>query len=219
MTTLITVRAVCVVHQLVPVPGRIGVSGIDKRPVAGPVPVHELGLRGDVQADRAHHGGEWKAVYLLSDEDVRQWEDEFGRPVEPGEFGENLRLGGADTTEWVIGTELGVGQSLRLRVTAPRVPCRTFAEHTGRDRWVRRFTEGGRPGAYARVLVPGPVEAGDQVRVLSVPRHGVTIGKVFAGVTPDEAARLLTEHDPADLAPSLLRKLDPATDVRPTDAS
>ena len=60
-----TIRAVCVVEQLITVPGRVGVSAIDKRPVDGPVQVRELGLHGDIQADRKHHGGEWKAVYLL----------------------------------------------------------------------------------------------------------------------------------------------------------
>jgi len=36
---VLTVRAVCVVDQLVEVPGRVGVTAIDKRPVDGPVQV------------------------------------------------------------------------------------------------------------------------------------------------------------------------------------
>ena len=83
---------------------------------------------------------------------------------------------------------------------------------------MRRFTERGRPGAYARVLAAGPVEAGDEIRVVAVPTHGVTIGRVFAGVDDDEARRLLDEYALSDLAPSLVRKLDPATDDRPVDA-
>ena len=67
------------------------------------------------------------------------------------------------------------------------------------------------------MLTPGPVAAGDQIRVVAAPTHGVTIGRVLAGVDDDEARRLLAEFDLADLAPSLVRKLDPATDVRPTD--
>lgn len=217
------VRAVCVVDQLLPVPGRVGVTAIDKRPVAGPVQVREYGLHGDVQADRKHHGGLWKAVYLLSDSDVEQWEPEFGGPVPPGYFGENLRVSGIDTSRLQIGTVLEVGPTsgravLRMEITTPRIPCRTFAHRTGKPGWVRRFTEGGRPGAYARVLAPGPVEAGDEIRVVAVPTHGVTIGRVFAGVDDDEARRLLAEFDRSDLAPSLIRKLDPATDIRPTDA-
>lgn len=211
-----TVRAVCVVDQLLAVPGRVGVSAIDKRPVDGPVQVREYGLHGDVQADRQHHGGVWKAVYLLSDSDVGQWEAEFGGPIPPGYFGENLRVTGVDTSQLQIGTILEVGR-LRMEITTPRIPCQTFAHRVGRPKWVRRFTEGGRPGAYARVLSPGPVEAGDVIRVVTVPTHGVTIARVLSGVDDDEARRLLAEYAVDDLAPSLVRKLDPATDVRPAD--
>lgn len=212
-----TVRAVCVVDQLLEVPGRVGVTAIDKRPVDGPVQLREYGLHGDVQADRQHHGGVWKAVYLLSDSDVEQWEPEFGGPIPPGYFGENLRVAGVDTSQLQIGTVLEVGR-LRMEVTTPRIPCQTFGHHVGKPRWVRRFTRGGRPGAYARVLAAGPVEAGDEIRVVAVPTHGVTIGRVFAGVDDDEARRLLDEYALSDLAPSLVRKLDPATDDRPVDA-
>lgn len=214
-----TVQAVCVVDQLLTVPGRVGVTAIDKQPVDGPVLVREYGLHGDVQADREHHGGVWKAVYLLSDSDVEPWEPEFGGPIPPGYFGENLRVTGLDTAQLPIGTVLEVGEGrLRLEITTPRIPCQTFGDRVGRPRWVRRFTEAGRPGAYARVLRAGPVEAGDEIRVVTVPGHGVTIGRVFAGVDDDEVGRLLAEYDLSDLAPSLVRKLDPATDVRPADS-
>lgn len=212
------VRAVCVVRQLLAVPGRVGVTAIDKRPVDGPVQVREYGLHGDVQADRQHHGGPWKAVYLLSDSDVAQWEPEFGGPIPSGYFGENLRVSGVDTSRLQIGTVLEVGRGpLQLQITTPRIPCRTFAHRVDRPRWIRRFTEGGRPGAYARVLRPGPVEVGDVIRVVTAPTHGVTIARVLAGVDDDEVTRLLAEFRRSELAPSLLRKLDPATDVRPTD--
>ena len=228
MPASFTVRAVCVVDQLLAVPGRVGVTAIDKRPVEGPVQVREYGLHGDVQADRKHHGGVWKAVYLLSDSDVEQWEPEFGGPIPPGFFGENLRVTGVDTSQLQIGTVLEVAAAgaagaagapgLRMEVTTPRIPCQTFAHRVGKPRWVRRFTEGGRPGAYARVLAPGPVGAGDEIRVVSVPTHGVTIGRVLSGVDDDEVSRLLAEYDLSELAPSLVRKLDPATDDRPVDA-
>ena len=216
MTGSFAVRAVCVVDQLLTVPGRVGVSGIDKRPVDGPVQVREYGLHGDVQADRKHHGGVWKAVFLLSDSDVEQWEPDFGGPIPPGYFGENLRVTGVDTSQLQIGTVLEVG-SLRMEITAPRIPCQTFAYRVGKPKWVRRFTEGGRPGAYARVLAAGPVEAGDVIRAVTVPSHGVTVGRVFDGVDDDDVTRLLDEYAVADLAPSLVRKLDPTTDIRPVD--
>src|ERR671916_54541 len=42
-------------------------------------------------------------------------------------------------------------------VTGARIPCRTFGERMGEDRWVRRFGDRGLSGAYLRVLRPGDV--------------------------------------------------------------
>ena len=64
------VTHVCVTERLHKDPGRVGVTAIDKRAVDGPVHVRDLGLFGDVQADRANHGGRDKAVYLFSAADI-----------------------------------------------------------------------------------------------------------------------------------------------------
>ena len=69
-----SVLAVCRVHQLLPDPlGSVGVTAIDKRPIEGPVKVHKLGVHGDVQASRLHHGGEDQAIYAYSQEDADYW--------------------------------------------------------------------------------------------------------------------------------------------------
>lgn len=88
--------AVCVVHQLRPDAGYIGVTAIDKRAVSGPVRVRPLGAYGDVQADRKHHGGLDKALYAYAQEDADFWQSELGRDLPPGWFGENLRTEGLD---------------------------------------------------------------------------------------------------------------------------
>ncbi len=76
-----TVDAVCVVHQLTPDPGSVGTTAIDKRPVEGPVRVRALGLHGDVQTDRAHHGGPEKAVYAYAAADAAWWAEALGRDL------------------------------------------------------------------------------------------------------------------------------------------
>ena len=57
--------------------------------------------------------------------------------------------------------------------------------------WVKRFTQGGAPGAYLRVIAPGPVAAGDPVTVVHRPGHGVTIGDTFPRGEPAAMRRLL----------------------------
>lgn len=197
------VTAVCRVDRLLPDSGTIGVTAIDKRPVAGKVRVRPLGLYADVQADRKHHGGEDQAVYAYADEDAAYFAASLGREIPPGLFGENLRTTGVDVTGAVTGERWRIGETLELEVTIPRIPCGTFARRMGVDKWVRRFTEEGRPGAYLRVVKSGPVAAGDPVVVTHRPAHGVTIGEVFAGLTPERARAVLESRE--RLAPKVVR--------------
>ncbi|MDY1004731.1 MOSC domain-containing protein [Curtobacterium sp. CFBP9011] len=198
------VTAVCRVEQLLRDSGTIGITAIDKRPVDGPVRVRPLGLHADVQADRKHHGGEDQAVYVYADEDAAYFAEQLDRPVPPGLFGENLRTTGVDVTGLVIGERLRLGDTLELEVTIPRIPCGTFARRMKVDKWVKRFAEEGRPGAYLRVRKSGSVAAGDAVTVLERPEHGVTIGQMFAGLTAEQATALLAMGD--RLAPKVVRE-------------
>lgn len=198
------VTAVCRVEQLLPDSGTIGITAIDKRPVDGPVRVRPLGLHADVQADRKHHGGEDQAVYVYADEDAAYFAEQLDRPIPPGLFGENLRTTGVDVTGLVIGERLRLGDTLELEVTIPRIPCGTFARRMKVDKWVKRFAEEGRPGAYLRVRKSGSVAAGDAVTVLERPEHGVTIGQMFAGLTAEQATAVLAMGD--RLAPKVVRE-------------
>lgn len=202
------VTAVCRVDRLLPDSGTIGVTAIDKRPVTGKVQVRPLGLYADVQADRKHHGGEDQAVYAYADEDAEYFAASLGREIPPGLFGENLRTTGVDVTGAVTGERWRIGETLELEVTIPRIPCGTFARRMGVDKWVRRFTEEGRPGAYLRVVKSGPVAAGDPVLVTHRPAHGVTIGEVFAGLTPERARAVLESGE--RLAPKVVRDVSKA---------
>src|SRR5690349_5196074 len=77
-------------------------TGIDKRPVAGPVEVTApgsegtgaVGLAGDRVYDVKHHGGSDQAVYAYAREDLDHWESELNRPLTNGVFGENLTTAG-----------------------------------------------------------------------------------------------------------------------------
>ena len=158
-------------------------SGIDKRPVAGPVRVEPLGLVGDSILDTAHHGGLSQAVYAYALEDQEWWArelgDELGRPITPGSFGENLTVSGIAVNEARPGERWAIG-SVVLEVTGPRTPCSTFAGFIGVPQWVRRFVVAERPGAYLRVVTPGELGADEAVEVSPGPPGVPTIREVFA---------------------------------------
>ncbi|MET8857110.1 MOSC domain-containing protein [Streptomyces sp. NPDC004579] len=170
-----------------------GVTGIDKRPVDGPVRVTApgpkgaggSGLAGDTVCDLRHHGGDDQAVYAMAREDLDDWERELGRTLPNGVFGENLTTLGLDVSGALIGERWRIGSGLVLEVTCGRIPCRTFQEHLGERRWVRRFTQRGAPGAYLRVIEPGEIRSGDPVEIVHRPGHDVTVAVQFRAATTE----------------------------------
>ena len=174
----------------------VRVTGIDKRPVSEPVMVREPGPRGaggsgvvgDPICDLRHHGGSDQAVYSYAREDLDIWERDLERTLRCGAFGENLTTQGIDVTASLIGERWLVGDRCLLEVTSPRIPCRTFAGWLAEERWIRRFTRRGVPGAYLRVITPGEVRAGDAITVVQRPDHDITIGFMFRAMTTEKSS-------------------------------
>jgi MOSC domain-containing protein YiiM len=172
-----------------------GVTGIDKRPVDGPVRVAApgpegigaSGLAGDAVCELRHHGGNDQAVYAFAREDLDDWERELGRPLAGGVFGENLTTAGIDVSGAKIGERWRVGAEVVLEVTSGRIPCLTFQGHMGEKGWVRRFTQKGVSGAYLRVIEPGEIRAGDPIEIVHRPDHEVTVAFQFRAVTLERA--------------------------------
>jgi MOSC domain-containing protein YiiM len=198
-----SVTAVCVVHQILEDPlGQTGSTAIDKRAVAGPVPVGSLGLAGDAQCDTKHHGGPYQAVYANADEDARWWSEQLGRPVQAGLFGENLRTRGLDLGSVLIGERWRIGDgpdAVLVQVTKPRVPCQTFKRRMDEPHWVKRFTQAGRPGVYLKVEQGGVLVAGAPVAVLDRPAHRVTALEAFRHDDPAAMGRLLAADAAGDV--------------------
>lgn len=170
-----------------------GLTGIDKRPVDGPVRVSApgpkgtagSGLVGDAVCDLKHHGGNDQAVYAFAREDLDQWERELGRTLANGCFGENITTDGLDVSGALIGERWRIGPTVVLEVSSGRIPCRTFQGHLGEQGWVRRFTRKGATGAYLRVIEPGEIRAGDRVEIVHRPAHGVTAAMEFRATTTE----------------------------------
>ncbi|MFC8504798.1 MOSC domain-containing protein [Streptomyces sp. NPDC057411] len=169
-----------------------GMTGIDKRPVEGPVRVEapasgaSSGLAGDSVCDLRFHGGADRAVYAFAREDLDLWERELGRPLAAGSFGENLTTRGLDVNGALVGERWRVGSDLVLEVTGGRIPCRTFAGFVQEDAWVRRFNgSAAGPGALLRVIAPGEIRAGDPIEVVHRPSHPVTLTRLHHAATVD----------------------------------
>jgi len=157
--------------------GRRFTTAIVKTPAAGPVALRGVNFAGDDQADRTVHGGPDKAVYAYAAEDYAWWEGELGAPLGPGTFGENLTTAAVDTSGAVVGERWRIGGAL-LEVAGPRVPCYKLGWRMNDVHFIKRFGLALRPGAYLRIVEPGPVERGNAVEVLARPAHGFTVREV-----------------------------------------
>jgi len=190
---------------------QLAMTGIDKRPVDRPVLVRapgpkktglHSGLVGDPIGDIKHHGGDDQAVYAYAREDYDWWEEELGRQLAGGAFGENLTTEGIDVNAALIGEIWRIGDELELQPTFGRVPCATFQARMQEPQWLKRFTKANRTGAYLRVITPGQVQAGDAISVVYRPVKSVSIAEAFRIYMVDRGslARLLdAESLPADL--------------------
>lgn len=149
-------------------------TGILKTPVLGRVRVDGVNLHGDDQADRNAHGGPDRVAYAYASEDYAWWARELGGDLSPGTFGENLTLRGIDVNGARIGERWRIGTAI-FQVTSPRVPCFKLATVMRDPRFVKRFAEALRPGAYLSIVEPGDVGTGDEVHVVATPAHALTL--------------------------------------------
>ena len=188
-------------------------SGIFKTPQEGAVELRRDGLAGDRIGDTAYHGGVDQAVYLYGQPDIDHWNSAAGGlegACGPGYLGENLTLDGW-WPDLRIGDRLHIG-AVALEISAPRTPCATLAARVGQRDFVRRFAAAGRPGAYARVLVPGALQAGQDGELERASAQHPTLVAVFdllhGRTPPAERAALIAATLAAPVARRVRRKLE-----------
>ncbi len=144
--------------------GKSGFTGIFKEPRDGAaVFAGRLGLEGDTISDTENHGGPDQAVYVYGTPDYEWWENELGRKLSPGTFGENLTVSGLESASLDVGDRLVIGGGATFEVTGPRIPCGTISARMGDRLFVKKFRAAERPGVYCRVIHEGEVRAGDEV--------------------------------------------------------
>lgn len=150
------------------------------------------GVIGDFIGSSKHHGGDSQAVYAFAREEIDRWAEDLGCELVNGAFGENLTTSGLGVDAALIGERWQVGDAAVLAVCGPRVPCATFALSMGVERWVERFADRGRTGAYLSVESPGTVRTGDKIVVIERPEHDIDVPTVFRALQGDREAAART---------------------------
>lgn len=148
------------------------VSGIAKKPLRGPWRITSLGIEGDAQGDKKHHGGAEKALHHYPRDHYAAWQCEFGpHPLleAPGAFGENLSTHGWTETSVCIGDVVRFG-SVLLQVSQGRQPCFRLNRRFDRADMAVQVQRTGRTGWYYRVREEGVVDEGTELAVVDRPQ-------------------------------------------------
>ncbi len=189
--------------------GRTIASAFVKRPAAGRVRVHSLGVEGDEHVYEGH-GGRDGAVLVYSSDHYPFWRDLGIDLPEVGAFAENLTVAGLTEAEVHLGDTFEVG-SCAVQVTEPRAPCYKIAARYGRKDISIVVQETGFTGYLMRVLREGEVAAGDEMRLVERDTsHAVTVAQAGRIVNVDrndlDGARRLLDIDA--LSASIKRTLE-----------
>jgi len=144
----------------------VWVSAIFKDVIAGPVRLARTNLEGDEQADLRVHGGPDKAVCVYAADHLPFWRTTLQREdVAPGAFGENFSVSGLVEDQVCIGDIYEIG-SASVQVSQPRSPCWKLGRKWARPDLPKIVIREGKTGWYVRVLQPGEVEAGQELRLV-----------------------------------------------------
>ena len=165
-------------------------TGIWKHSVDGPIELRGVNFVGDDQADRTVHGGVDKAVYAYAIEDYDFWAGREAFPISAGLFGENLTVRGLDLSGALVGERWRVGTAL-LEVAQPRLPCYKLGIRVDDSRFLKRFQQALRPGAYLRIIEEGAIQAGDRIQVIERPSHTVTMRLMVESLDDESKARAI----------------------------
>jgi len=131
-------------------------TGTRKEPCGEGIFIVDHGLEGDAHAA----AGIARQVSLLAEESIKKMQGQ-GIELKPGDFAENLTIGGMELFTLPVGTRLNIGEEVVLEISQIGKAC-----HKG----CAIFQAVGacvmpKEGVFARVIRNGTVRTGDSVEV------------------------------------------------------
>lgn len=159
--------------------------------------VGALGLAGDNQKEKKHHGGPTKAVLIYGAAHYAMWQHALRphaeqhadklRTMSPaidasvygfGAFGENLTIDGVRESTVCLGDIWQIGECV-LQITEPRGPCATLTRRWMRPALLDEVRVTAAAGWYNAVLTEGAVRTGDCATLVTRIQTEWTLERVF----------------------------------------
>ncbi|WP_339723129.1 MOSC domain-containing protein [uncultured Paraglaciecola sp.] len=177
-------------------------TGIDKQAVST-VTVDELGIQGDIQADKRFHGGPQKALHqyaLRSYEKIIKRYPLLHKQARPGMIGENLSAKGMHEHNVCIGDIYNLGSAI-VQISSPRIPCWKIDAKFKQPDLNRFISQHRLNGWYYRVLQGGEITLNDEFQLQQRPNAQVTVDtmlKVIYAETDAQTIELATHAEGLD---------------------
>lgn len=140
-------------------------TGIFKFPVDS-ISLGTEDVDNDHVIDRKYHGGVDKACYLYSADRYSFWKERYPETVSDyGAMGENITVVGLDENALNVGDTYKLGEAI-VQISEHREPCYKLNVRLNAHTGIKDFIALGHCGTYCRVLKPGIVRAGDELKLL-----------------------------------------------------
>jgi MOSC domain-containing protein YiiM len=143
-------------------------SAIQKLKRPGPWEITHLGIEGDEQANKKHHGGVEKAIHHYPYDHYRYWRDILGDHAlldQPGAFGENISTLGWTEDTICVGDILAFGNAF-LQVSQGRQPCLNLNLRFNITEMSYLVQSSGLTGWYYRIITPGSANNEDRIQII-----------------------------------------------------
>ena len=154
-------------------------TGIFKYPVEEPIFLDIEEVKGDEISDRKHHGGINQAVYGYSQKHYEYWKLKYLElEWNFGMFGENLTIDELDETKIHVGDTYKVGEAI-IEATLQRNPCYKLGVRFNDMKIVKQFWSTTMCGVYFKVIQPGLVNVGDELKQTKSSKTNPTIADLY----------------------------------------
>jgi MOSC domain-containing protein YiiM len=162
--------------QLTSIGEKCSPTGIYKQSISQ-VSVNELGIIGDIQADKRFHGGHEKALHqyaLSSYAKIIKRYPTLHQQARSGMIGENLSVTDMNECNVCIGDIYKVGSAI-LQVSSPRIPCWKINAKFEQPELHQFISQHRLNGWYYRVLQAGDITLSDVFLLHQRPNADVTV--------------------------------------------
>lgn len=180
--------------------GRQIETSMFKGAAPGPLKVSLTNIEGDRFAGTAFHGTIDSVFYVLGKETYKQMEQRLNVKLVNGQLGENATLSELDETKIEVGDIFEIG-STQVQATGPRVPCEKVNFITENPDGQLTFAAIQKPGVYFKIIKPGEVPIGSELKPIKKSNSGVSIATLYKVITD---LRFFKKNDHPDRVTAIL---------------